>query len=289
MQVYNFAKGEYRQKFFYFACLSYAMQQIIPGTEPFFLPGASMGVAQTVGCLLVHGFTGTPKELRLMGEYLNQQGFTVLGIRLSGHATQPADLIRTNYHDWMTSVEDGFRMLSGLAKNIYCIGHSTGGSLSFAAASYLPVKGIVSMSAPYKLPDDWRLNYTEIISKVMPYLRKHKGVPGAGWVDKEAWKDHISYPRNPVRSIGQLNKFLGEMRSVLPRVKTPTLLMHARNDRYVLPENMTGIYSDLGAIDKAMLWIENSGHVIARDAQREQAFIAAADFIHRIESKPNAP
>ncbi len=253
------------------------MPQIIPSTEPFFFPG------NQTGCLLVHGFTGTPKEMRRMGEYLNQQGFTVLGIRLNGHATHPEDLIRTNYNDWLASLEDGFRILSGAAQNIYAIGHSTGGSLSFAAASYLPIKGIVSMSAPYKLPDDWRLNYIEIIAKVIPYLPKHQGPPGSGWVDREAWKDHISYPSNPVRSVGQLNKFLGEMRATLPQVKTPALLMHSRNDRYVLPENMTGIHDNLGSPDKEMLWIENSGHNIPCDAQRETAFRAAADFIHRIE------
>jgi carboxylesterase len=257
--------------------------QIIPSTEPFFFPG------NQIGCLLIHGFTGTPKEVRLMGEYLNQQGFTILGIRLSGHATQPADMIRTTYNDWLTSVEDGFQLLSGVTQNIYAIGHSTGGSLSYTAASYLPIKGIVSMSSPYKLPDDWRLNYTEIIAKVMPYLPKHKGPPGAGWVDREAWKDHISYPHNPVRSIGQLNKLLEKMRGLLPQVKTPALLMHSREDRYVLPENMTGIYNDLGSTDKQMLWIENSGHALPRDAQRETVFHAAADFIRQIESKTHAP
>jgi len=46
---------------------------IIPTAEPFFLPG------NRVGCLLVHGFTGAPKEMRWMGEFLNQQGYTVLG------------------------------------------------------------------------------------------------------------------------------------------------------------------------------------------------------------------
>lgn len=259
------------------------MQQIIPSTEPFFIPG------NQTGCLLVHGFTGTPKEMRWMGEYLNQQGFTVLAIRLGGHATHPEDMIRTNYSDWLASVEDGFRLLSGTTQTIYAVGHSMGGSLSFAAASYLPIKGIVSMSAPYKLPNDWRLNYTEILSKFVPYLPKHSGPPGSGWVDQEARKDHISYPQNPVRSVGQLNKFLNEMRAVLPQIKIPALLIHSRDDRYILAENMTGIYNDLGSPDKEMLWIENSGHNLPRDAQREKVFAAAVDFIRRVEKKTNAP
>lgn len=55
---------------------------IMEGAEPFFLPGGSMGV------LLVHGFTGLPAELSMMGEYLQQRGCTVLGVRLAGTVRQ---------------------------------------------------------------------------------------------------------------------------------------------------------------------------------------------------------
>jgi carboxylesterase len=283
------------------------MPQIIPTTEPFFLPGASTGLrrerslvptvltqadehsAQAVGCLLVHGFTGTPKEMRWMGEYLNKQGFTVLGVRLAGHATHPEDMIRTNYCDWLASVEDGFQLLSGLAKHIYIMGLSMGGALSLTTATYLPVKGLVAMSTPYKIPDDPRLKYTEIISKIIPYMPKSKAAPGVGWFDPQAWQEHIFYPRNPTRSVGQLNKLLAEMHAVLPQVKVPTLLIHSRDDHAVWPESMPAIYRDLGSTDKQMLWIENSGHVITRDAQRKTVFKAAADFVRRLENEPHAP
>jgi carboxylesterase len=56
---------------------------IVPSTEPFFFPG------DEVGCLLIHVFTGAPKELRWMGEYLAEKGRTVLAVRLAGHATRP--------------------------------------------------------------------------------------------------------------------------------------------------------------------------------------------------------
>jgi carboxylesterase len=259
------------------------MSQIIPTTEPFFFPG------NETGCLLVHGFTGTPKEMHWMGEYLNKQGFTVLGVRLAGHATHPEDMIRTNYCDWLASVEDGFQLLSGLAKRIYIMGLSMGGTLSLATAAYLPVKGIVAMSTPYKIPDDPRLKYTEIISKLVPYMPKSKTAPGVGWFDPQAWREHIFYPRNPTRSVGQLNKLLAEMRAALPQVKAPALLIHSRDDHDVWSESMPAIYRDLGSTDKQMLWIENSGHVITRDAQRETVFKAAADFVRRLENEPHAP
>ncbi len=265
------------------------MPQIIPTTEPFFFPGASLygdgatGSAQAIGCLLVHGFTGTPKEMRWLGEYLNKQGFTVLGVRLAGHATRPEDMIRANYTDWLASLEDGYRLLSGMVKRVYLMGLSMGGMLSLTAASYLPVRGVVAMATPYKLLDDWRLPYTGILSKITPYMPKSREAPDASWFDKEAFKSHISYPQNPVRSVGELNKLAAKMRAVLPQVKVPVLLIHSRQDTTVWIESMPAIHAALGSTRKEMLWIEKSGHVITRDAQRETVFRAAADFVHTVE------
>jgi esterase/lipase len=147
------------------------MTQIIPTAEPFFFTGKP----GKPGCLLTHGFTGAPKEMRWMGETLNREyGFTCLGIRLAGHATHPEDMIRSRYTDWMASVEDGYHLLRGTAKKIFLIGLSMGGILSLLMSTKLEVKGVVAMSTPYKLPDDPRLRYIELIAQFLPFMPKNK-------------------------------------------------------------------------------------------------------------------
>lgn len=259
------------------------MSQIIPTAEPFFF----LGDAAKPACLLIHGFTGTPKEMRWMGEYLNQQGYTCLGVRLAGHATDPEDMIRSHYTDWIASVEDGYHLLRGLTDNIFLIGLSMGGDLALLMSARLAqrVRGAVVMSTPYKLPDDPRLRHIEWISKIVSFMPKSDEEPGSSWFDKAAWQEHISYPQNPVRSIGELNKLLGEMRAALPEVNVPVLLMHSRDDRYVLPESMELIYADLlSSQNKTKLYITGSGHVLPRDAARHQVFQSALEFIQRTES-----
>ncbi len=256
---------------------------IIPTTEPFFLPGKSK-----VGVLLTHGFTGTPKEMRWMGNYLNREaGFTCLGPRLAGHATFPADMARTHYEDWMASLEDGYNLLSGVADHIYLCGLSMGGSLSLMAASYLPVRGVIAMATPYELPEDWRINFTDQIAFFKPYLPKSTEAPGTGWFDKTAFQEHISYPRNPIRAIGQLKRLLASLREALPKITVPTLLINSADDHY-LPlgsqESMEYIYTHLGATQKQKLLIHGSGHVLPRDAQRETVFQAAIQFIQQVEA-----
>lgn len=257
------------------------MNQIMPTAEPFFFPGSSQ-----IGVLLVHGFTGAPKEMRWMGETLNREhGFTCLGVRLAGHATRPEDMIRSSHADWLLSVEEGYRLLSGAAERIVLAGLSMGGALSLTMAAQLPVAGIIAMATPYGLPQDWRLDYTEWLSKLQPYLPKSSDPPGTGWFDKKAWEEHVSYPQNPLRSIGELKKLLEVMRAALPNVTAPTLLIYSKDDIY-LPlgseNSMNYIYDHIGAARKEKLLISGSGHVLTRDAQRETVFNAAAEFMHSL-------
>jgi carboxylesterase len=251
--------------------------QIIPTAEPFFLPGGK------TGCLLVHGFTGAPKEMRWMGEYLSGMGFSVLGVRLAGHATHLEDMSRTRWQDWLACVEDGWHILQGATTQTFIIGLSMGGALSLLFASQFPVSGVVAMSTPCELPPDPRLPLLRWLHWFSPTTPK--GEPD--WQDPELEKDHISYPVYPTRSILELKLLLAEMRAGLPRVSAPTLLMHARQDKGINLSNMSKIYAGLGSTDKEMLWIENSGHVLVRDAAREHVFQVASDFIVRVSHHPS--
>src|SRR5262249_50914792 len=72
----------------------------------FALPGT-----RGLGCLLVHGFTATPAEMRPLGEALAARGFPVRGVRLAGHGTSVEDLARTGWRDWYASVEHDLGLL----------------------------------------------------------------------------------------------------------------------------------------------------------------------------------
>jgi carboxylesterase len=256
------------------------MSQTIPTAEPFFFPG--QGKNARIGCLVTHGFTGAPKEVRWLGEYLNRQGYTVCGMRLAGHATRPPDMIRSRWQDWLLSVEDGYHLLNACTDQVFLLGLSMGGVLSLTSAALLPVKGVVAMSTPYDLPSVslplWAVRF---LSTFKPYLPKGK-VPGSGWFDPAAFHQHVAYPMNPVRSAVELKALIGEMHAALPKIQVPVLLVHSHDDDYVVRDSMQQIYDHLGTPDKQMLWIEGSGHVMTEEPQKEIVFRAAADFIHRV-------
>jgi carboxylesterase len=245
---------------------------IIPTAEPFFFQGNS------IGCLLIHGFTGAPKEMRWMGEYLAQRGFTVLGVRLAGHATRPEDLVRTRWTDWYSSVEDGWHILNDSTKHIFVCGLSLGGVLALYLAAQLPVMGVVTMSTPYDLPDDPRRPLLNVLKWVIPKIPKGP----TDQIDQVTARDHIDYPYYPTRSISELDHLMAEMRTVLPDINVPVLLIHSYHDKSIPLKDMHTIYERLGSKNKNSIILENSGHVIPRDQERLQVFEAVEDFIGKV-------
>lgn len=141
------------------------------------------------------------------------------------------------------------------------------------------------MSTPSRLPTDYPTWLLQFLSRFIKYRPKTKEAPGSGWFDKTAYQAHIAYPQNPVRSVAELKKLTIEMRAALPRVQVPVLLMHSKDERYVLSEHMEEIYAGLNNVsDKTKLYISGSGHNLPRDARREQVFQTALAFIQRIHN-----
>jgi len=245
---------------------------IIPTAEPFFFPGGPVGV------LLVHGFTGAPKEMRWMGEYLAKNGYSVLGVRLAGHATQPEDMLRVQWRDWLASVEDGYYLLKGVANKIVIAGLSMGGVLTLQFAAQFEVSGLIAMSTPFEVPPDPRLPFLPLLWRIVPKIAK--GEPD--WRDPTLAQDHVDYPYYTTKAVIEVNKLISAMQASLPAVKAPALLMHSLGDGSIPFDHMEKIFNRLGSQNKEMITIKNSGHVIVRDIERETVFRIAAEFIQKI-------
>lgn len=255
------------------------MRKILKGGEPFFFPG------DEVGCLLTHGFTATPQEVRELGEYLASQGRTVLGVRLFAHATNVRDMSRARWLDWIASVEDGYHLLKNTCSKIVLLGLSTGGAISLYLAHNLPMLGIVVMSTPHELPSDPRIRILRPIIKPLSllYPSTPKGPPD--FYDPKAREARVQYNQYPLRSVPELDILFQKMREVLPLLDLPVLFIHSKQDKFVPPDHMEANFNLLGSKDKNKILIEGSNHIITCDAARQQVFEAANNFVNRIAGK----
>src|SRR3954469_8792346 len=104
-------------------------------------------------CLLLHGLTGSPAEMRPGGEALAAAGFRAVGPLLPGHGTSPEDLAITTRFELVHAAESALLSLHG-ARRIFLCGLSVGGVLAIhlAARSWiregLPDFAAVALMAP---------------------------------------------------------------------------------------------------------------------------------------------
>ncbi len=249
------------------------MIDIMQGGEAFFFPGGHTGV------LLVHGFTGTPFEMRWLGEELAERGFTVLGIRLFGHATRQEDLIHARWQDWAANLEDGYHLLKQSCETLFVGGLSLGGALSLHSAVELPWNGVFSMSAPYVSPDRRLSSLRPLLPLVSRFWHFSGKSDDKDWADPALAEDHLEYPSHPVRSGVELDLLLGQMRGNLSRLEIPLLIIHSKSDQVVPWQHAEQILSHAASGDKRMVLLEKSGHGITRDVEREQVLKEITNLI----------
>jgi len=232
---------------------------IISGAEPFLLPGGDRGA------LLIHGFTGAPSEMRLLGAYLHGLGYTVLGPRLAGHGTSPQDMARTTWRHWYADVEDGYHLLRGLCGEVSVAGLSMGALLALKLAAEHSVARIAAVSAPIFLFDRRLplLPLYRLFRRFEPQ-EKHRLTINERY--------DVAYGHMPLSSLASLVSLVRHVDGLLPRVDRPALIVQSRADRTVRPDSAPYIHRRLGSADKRLVWLERSGHVATLDVEHERVF-----------------
>src|SRR6266852_2399288 len=97
------------------------------------MPASSMSICRLGdggdACLLLHGLTGSPAEVRPVGEALAGAGFRALGPLLPGHGTSPRDLETVTRFDVEDAAREALLSLRG-ARRVYLCGLSMGALLA---------------------------------------------------------------------------------------------------------------------------------------------------------------
>jgi len=238
--------------------------------DPFFFEGGA------TGCLLIHGFSGSPPEMRPMGEYLAKKGLTVLGVRLAGHGVTPEEMASTGWRDWVDSAKEGLHELQARCDLVFVAGLSTGGLITLHLSAHHPLTGIIVMSTPAYIAD-WRFH---ILPMVQPFLRWVTPNIESDLTDPQAKARLWSYNRLPTSALVSLRQLMHLVRRELSQVRVPSLIMQGVRDHHIPHDSAKVIYDALGSTDKEIAWWPNSGHAITVDSEREAIWAKAYAFIN---------
>jgi len=243
-----------------------------PHLDPsaFFLDGGPVGV------LLIHGFTGSPPEMRLVGDYLHQRDFTVSGPLLPGHGTNADDMNRREWTEWTECVERALTDLQARCETVFVGGLSMGSVLTlYLAARHPDLPGII-LYAPATWPAD-RLIYLTPILKYL--IRKKPKSDDSDLTDPEADLRLWSYEENPAFAAHEFLKLLRWVRRALAQITCPTLIIHSTLDQAISPDSAQRTYEGIGSADKELITLRNSGHCVTVDSEWEFVAQKTHEFI----------
>jgi carboxylesterase len=257
--------------------------------------------------LLIHGITGTPSEMNYLGRALHKAGFTVLCNTLPRHCGSLNDLKKVTWQEiYQACIQDFLRLRQGHAK-VFVSGLSMGALISLHLAHERPgeISGVIAL-APTVFYDGWAVHKLKFLTELawhIPVLRNAINIRESwpyGLKDEYA-RRHIERfyakaaaaefsdkvvmfgsPFFPLACLYQHHIFSKVAVSELPRVKTPVLIIHAREDDMTSLKNAELVLSRLGAQDKKLVVLEDSYHMVTIDQEKEKVAAEMVGFCNRL-------
>ena len=259
-----------------------AVHELVPGSA-------------RLGCLIVHGLTGTPHEMAPVAAALAGR-YPLWLARVAGHDTRVEDLAATTWRDWYESAAEGARALLAVTPRIAVVGLSMGALLALRLAVELPrrVAGVALLSPAMAT------------RRVPPWLRAPLGVVGVldqriGLVraavsrvvltkglsdiaDDVVRGGHPGYRHVPFRALLQLLALQRIALADAPKVTQPALVVHATQDHTAPIAAARLLFDRLGSTEKRLVVLDDSYHVVTVDRERERVLAEVTAFVDRLAS-----
>ncbi len=199
--------------------------------------------------LLVHGFGGTPAEMRGLAEALHRQGWMTEALLLPGFGADIATLTERRHAEWVAAVEVAGRALTAAGQRpLLLVGYSLGAALALVAAKTIRPAGLIVL-APFWWPEKWWMQIVEFFVRPLlpigfrplrkadladPKLRQGlaKFMPGLDLDDPSAQAALRAF-RVPLGLIDQVRGLSRRMVAAVPEILAPVLVVQGTRDSVV--------------------------------------------------------
>ena len=238
--------------------------------SPFVLAGGNVGI------LLIHGFTASPTQMRLVGNALHQRGLTVMAPLLPGHGTTLSDLSKQHWQNWTQHVNLALTDLRSRCPAVFVAGISLGSLLAlYLAAEYPDLKGIALYSPLVKMSGGFAIHLVPVLKYFVHTLRKRPEFV----TNPDALDQLWDYPKVSLFAVHEMARLRVWVQALLPRVTCPSLLIYSTLDRLIAHNSAQFTFDHLASSDKTLIALHNSGHDVTLDSEWQKVADQTYQFI----------
>ena len=226
--------------------------------------------------VLVHGFPGTPAEMRPVATALRAIGWRVRAPLLPGFGAEWASLATRRWGEWRASVAETLRAARCDSDRVLLVGFSMGAALALTSIhdEAATVDGLVLLAPFTRLPDR-RASLLPIVKRFVPSFRPYATVdlddPSVraeltvklGEIDLDAPSVRARVRRDvtvPTAAVDEVRKAGAHAWRVAPRLHPrPTLVVQGQRDTTVVPQSTVGLLRRF-AFEPLRLFIADADH-----------------------------
>ncbi|MCK6604492.1 MAG: alpha/beta fold hydrolase [Ignavibacteriaceae bacterium] len=215
--------------------------------------------------LIIHGYSATPGELRLLNAALQKEGIPYYAPLLSGFGLKDLTLLNhVKRQDWLREVIHAYDLLAAISDKVSVLGHSMGGLLACRLAEFRTPHKII-LSAPYiTLRDDHeklkKLARTTFgnwfFRNIYPsYVRKSGAKKGP---DEHYPNKRFAYDLVPLSSVFEMWELQEDVNYSQMKYDELLVLFGAK-DRTTLKEKVVKLFEENNLRFKEIVY-QDSGH-----------------------------
>jgi carboxylesterase len=210
--------------------------------------------------LLVHGFPGTPAELRPLARSLLEIGWTVQAPLLPGFGPQIGTLPQRQAEEWVAAVQAALIELQRQHWPVLLLGYSMGAALALQVAATQPPSGL-ALLAPFQQLGNRRQQLVGLLLK--PFFRQLKPFQKTDFADPQVRRGISNFFSGldlddpnvqqslreltvPVSILEQVQKVGRRATGQAWQVRLPTLTIQGTRDEVVDPAGSRKLLQRLG-------------------------------------------
>ncbi|WP_163102439.1 alpha/beta hydrolase [Peribacillus alkalitolerans] len=225
-----------------------------------------------IGCLCIHGFTGSLYEVEPLAEYLRKNtNWEIIVPTLPGHEEE-GSLKGISYTEWMECAEEALQELIGYCEKVYVIGFSMGGMIACHLASKYPVEKLVLLSAAAKY-----VHLRQLTLDIVDLVKE--AVKGQHQQNELFLRYKNKIKKTPLSATIQFRTLVARVIPLMETISIPTLIAQGGLDGIVPPKSADYIYQHLSSRDKKIIHVENAKHLICHCEEKLNLFQEIHSFL----------